>query len=180
MIPEGGLYRLITRSELPSAERFEAWVFDDVFPSVRQNGGYIAGQDNLEDKALLAKALVTARNILDAKDKEIEELQHKGRFFDAVTDSKTAVEMAAVAKLLDVGIGRNKLFEILRKERILMYNNQPYQKYVDRGYFRVIEQRYTKPDGETIISLKMLVYQRGIDYINRLLREKYGYCPAGC
>lgn len=39
-IPEGDLYRLITHSKLPAAERFEKWVFDEVLPSIRQTGGY--------------------------------------------------------------------------------------------------------------------------------------------
>lgn len=39
-IPEGDLYRLITHSKLPEAERFEKWVFDEVLPSIRKTGGY--------------------------------------------------------------------------------------------------------------------------------------------
>ena len=39
-IPEGDLYRLITHSKLPAAERFEKWVFDEVLPSIRKTGGY--------------------------------------------------------------------------------------------------------------------------------------------
>lgn len=47
IIPEGDIYRLIVRSKLPSAEKFEKWVFDEVIPSIRTNGGYIAGQESL-------------------------------------------------------------------------------------------------------------------------------------
>lgn len=39
-IPEGDLYRLITHSKLPAAERFEKWVFDEVLPTIRRTGGY--------------------------------------------------------------------------------------------------------------------------------------------
>lgn len=39
-IPEGDLYRLITHSKLPAAERFEKWVFDEVLPAIRKTGGY--------------------------------------------------------------------------------------------------------------------------------------------
>lgn len=49
-IPEGDVYRLITHSKLPSAERFESWVFDDVLPSLRKNGYYsLAPQENKPD-----------------------------------------------------------------------------------------------------------------------------------
>ena len=40
VIPEGDMYRLITNSELPSAEEFEMWVFDEVLPNIRQHGTY--------------------------------------------------------------------------------------------------------------------------------------------
>jgi hypothetical protein len=75
-----------------------------------------------------------------------------------------------VAKVLGIkGIGRNKLFEILREKKVLDRGNVPYQEYVDRGYFRVIEQKYTKPNGDTCINIKTLVYQKGVDFIRRLI-----------
>ena len=40
IIPEGDIYRLVIRSSLPSAERFENWIFDEVIPSIRKTGGY--------------------------------------------------------------------------------------------------------------------------------------------
>jgi len=40
-IPEGDLYRLIIRSKLPAAERFESWIFDEVLPSIREHGMYV-------------------------------------------------------------------------------------------------------------------------------------------
>ena len=96
-------------------------------------------------------------------------MQPKADFFDAVADSKTAVPMNDVAKTLAIkGMGRNKLFEFLRNNKILMNNNRPYQKYVDANYFRVIEQHFQK-DGEECINFKTLVYQKGIDYIRKVV-----------
>ena len=169
-IPEGDLYRLIAHSELPSAEKFEAWVFDEVLPSIRQNGGYIANQENLSDAEILAKAVIVAQNVIAQKDKLISEMKPKAEFFDTVASSKTAIPMDQVAKVIGKkGIGRNKLFAILRDKRILDRGNIPYQEYVDRGYFRVVEQKYTTPNGETHINIKTLVYQKGVDYIRRLI-----------
>jgi len=79
------------------------------------------------------------------------------QFFHDVTGSKTAIEMARVAKIIDCGMGRNQLFEFLRDEKVLMDGNIPYQKYVDNGWFRVVEQKYNKPSGETCINIKTLV-----------------------
>lgn len=54
-----------------------------------------------------------------------------------------------------------------------MHNNQPYQKYIDCGYFRVVEQKYTKPNSETAINIKTLVYQKGVNYIKKLLDKEH-------
>ena len=97
------------------------------------------------------------------------EQKPKVEFFEAVTNSKSAIDMGQVAKVLDKDIGRNKLFEILRNKKILQKDNIPFQTYIDRGYFRVIEVKYTKPDGSTNISLKTLVYQKGVSFINKVL-----------
>lgn len=40
VIPEGDIYRLIIKSQLPSADKFERWIFDEVIPQIRQTGSY--------------------------------------------------------------------------------------------------------------------------------------------
>lgn len=102
--------------------------------------------------------------------------QHKIEFYDDVTESSTAIDIGTVSKLLNFkGVGRNTLFEILRKEGILQHNNIPYQKYVDNGYFRVIESKWNDYiTGDVKISFKTVVYQKGIEYISKLLK-KLGY-----
>lgn len=178
-IPEGDVYRLIMRSKLPAAEKFESWVMDEVITSIRKNGGYIAGQETLSDDELLAKALMVAQNkiaerdrIIAQKQEHIEQMQPKADFFDAVADSKTAISMNEVSKVLGIkGLGRNNLFEFLRDNAILDRWNVPYQKYIDCGWFRVIEQKYTK-NGEEHISIKTLVYQKGVDAIRRKIEAQ--------
>ena len=49
VIPEGDMYRLITNSELPSAEKFESWVFDEVLPSIRKTGSYQSQQNSINE-----------------------------------------------------------------------------------------------------------------------------------
>lgn len=68
VIPEGDIYRLTTRSKLPSAEKFESWVFDEVVPSIRTNGGYIVGQETLSDDELMAKAILVAQKKIAERD----------------------------------------------------------------------------------------------------------------
>lgn len=72
-IPEGDIYRLIIRSKLPSAERFERWVFDEVLPSLRKHGGYIVGQETMSTEELLSRALLVAQSKIEEKDAKIAE-----------------------------------------------------------------------------------------------------------
>ncbi len=173
-INESGLYTLIIKSNLPNAKKFRKWVTSEVLPSIRKSGGYIAGQEEMSDAELMAKALLVAQRQIEERNKQIEVMKPKAEFFDAVTDSKTAFSMNEVAKVLDYkGIGRNKLFEFLREQKILDRYNVPYQRYVDCGWFRVIEQKYMK-DGEPVVTTKTLVYQKGVDAIRRKLQVVYG------
>lgn len=121
---------------------------------------------------IMARALRVADQTIASLNQKVLEMKPKADFFDAVTDSKQAIEMGQVAKVLDMGIGRNKLFEFLRAEKILMGNNQPYQRYIDEGYFRVVEQKFTKENGETMINIKTLVFQKGVNFIRKRLQKE--------
>ena len=167
IINESGLYSLILSSKLPEAKKFKHWVTSEVLPQIRKTGGYVAPRTYAE--ALRAYAdEVEQRERLE---RERQELLPKAEFFDAVTDSKTAISIGETAKVLDAGIGQNKLFAFLRDNNILKSDNTPYQRYIDMGYFRVVEQKY-EVNGEIRISIKTLVFQKGIDFIRRLLNKR--------
>lgn len=102
----------------------------------------------------------------------VEKLQPKADFYDAVTGSKDAIDMGQAAKVLNMGLGRNTLFAFLKDNKVLMVKTSlPYQEYIDRGWFRVIESKYTKPDATTHINFKVVVYQKGLDGIRKLLSK---------
>ena len=123
---------------------------------------------------IFARALKLADQTIANLNNKVLEMQPKADFFDCVADSKSAFSMNEVDKVLDYkGIGRNKLFEFLREQGILDRYNVPYQRYVDCGWFRVIEQKYVK-DGEPVVTTKTLVYQKGVDAIRRKLQVAYG------
>lgn len=167
VVNESGLYNVILRSDKPEAKPFRKWVTSEVLPSIRKNGGYIANQENLTPEQIVANALIVAQNIISQKDKQIEQMKPKAEFFDAVADSRTAISMNEVSKVLGIkGYGRNNLFEFLRKNGILDRWNVPYQRYIDCGWFRVIEQKYTI-QGEPCVTTKTLVYQKGVDAIRK-------------
>lgn len=82
-ITEGDLYRLITKSELPSAERFESWIFDEVLPSIRKTGGYVNNTDvfvntyfgelSEEQRSIVKSCLIS----IEEKQKKINNLQNE-------------------------------------------------------------------------------------------------------
>ena len=68
----------------------------------------------------------------EAKQKALAEnavMKPKADFYDTVANTESLFSMADVAKTLDMGIGRNKLFAFLRDKGILDKDNHPYQKY---------------------------------------------------
>lgn len=171
-ITEGNLYRLIAKSKLPSAEIFEKWVFDEVLPSVRKYGGYMLNQENMTPEQIIANALIFANNIINDQKNQIETMKPKAEFHDAVVGSSDTIDMGQVAKVLNMGVGRNTLFEILREEKVLRQNNEPYQAYIDKNWFRLVESKYQKPNGDTCINIKTVVFQKGVDDIRKILENR--------
>ncbi|NRT72473.1 phage antirepressor KilAC domain-containing protein [Clostridium beijerinckii] len=174
VIPEGDIYRLAAKSELPGAEKFEAWIFDEVLPSIRKTGMY-ATDELLDNPDLLIAAATKLKEERKARleaENKVKLLEPKGQFYDDVAGSKDSIEVGHVAKVLAIrGMGRNNLFSLLREKKVLDKNNIPYQQFVDLGYFRVLEQKYTVPSGETKINIKTMVFQKGIEFIRRKVGE---------
>mgnify|MGYP000857099764 CR=1 FL=1 len=87
-------------------------------------------------------------------------------FARAVEVSKGDIKIGEYAKILcdkDKGIdtGEIRLFALMRELGILMFNNEPLQKYLNMGYFRRKPQTFTKPNGERGLSLITLITPRG-------------------
>ena len=124
----------------------------------------------------LSEALLLAGTLakqIEEQTLQLELQQPKVAFYEAVTGSSDTIDIGEAAKVLNIkGIGRNNLFQLLREKGVLDSKNKPYQNYCDRGYFRVIESSYCKPDGSTHINLKTVVYQKGLDYIRKLLEAE--------
>lgn len=85
-----------------------------------------------------------------------------------------AISMDEAAKVLNLGFGRNTLFRILREERVLrsgaFVRNQPYQEYLDRGYFRVILQDFKKGEIPNL-GTKTLVEEKGMEFIRKKVEK---------
>lgn len=114
-----------------------------------------------------------------AKDAKLEEVKPKVEMFDAAMRSEDLTSISNTAKVLNMGIGPINLFRWLREQSVLMAKgykkNVPYQPYIDRGYFKVIEYTYQKDETDKV-QFKTLVTQKGMDWIRRKLAEA-GFAP---
>lgn len=184
LIPEGDIYRLIIRSKLSSAERFERWVFDEVLPAIHHNGGYIMGQEKLSDSELMAKAILVAQKTIEHKNQIIEQQKAKIEadrpktiFADAVSTSHTSILIGDLAKLIcqnGVQTGQKRLFQWMRENGYLMKSgasyNMPMQRYIEQGLFEVKESSVQNPDGSVRITRTTKVTGKGqLYFINKFL-----------
>jgi phage antirepressor YoqD-like protein len=183
-ISEANLYKTIFQSRKESAERFTDWVTSEVLPSIRKNGGYIAGQETLSDDELLSKALLVAHNkiaerdkIIEQKQARIEQMKPKAIFADAVATSRTSILIGDLAKLIcqnGYQIGQKRLFEWLRNNGYLCKSgssrNMPMQRYVEQGLFEVKESNVQNPDGSVRITRTTKITGKGqLYFVNKFL-----------
>lgn len=121
---------------------------------------------NLESPDFLRGLLLEYTERTIQAENQLKEQAPKVKFYDTVTTTEDTADMSQVAKIINrKGYGRNKLFALLREHRVLRKNNEPYQKYVDAGWFRLIESTWIDNDGERHIYFKTVVFQRGIEGI---------------
>ena len=184
-INESNLYKTIFQSRKESAERFTEWVTSEVLPSIRKNGGYIAGQETLSDEELMAKALLVANNkiaerdkIIEQKQARIEQMKPKEIFADAVATSHTSILVGDLAKLIcqnGYQIGQRRLFDWLRANGYLIKSggsyNMPTQRYVEQGLFEIKESNLVNPDGSVRITKTTKITGKGqVYFVNKFLK----------
>lgn len=172
-IPEGDIYRLVIRSNLEGAERFESWIFDEVIPQIRETGGYQLPQTYAE--ALRALADKAEQN--EKLTARIEVMRPKEIFADAVAASKTSILIGELAKLITQNgyeIGQTRLFKWMREHGYLIKDgsskNMPMQRYVQQGLFEIKESNVQNPDGSVRITKTTKVTGKGQQYfINKFI-----------
>ena len=187
LITEGDMYRLITHSKLPTAEKFEEWVFDEVLPSIRKHGMYATENtiDNILNDPDFGIRLLTELKEEKAKRKAVEEENKNNKpkviFADAVVTSQTSILVGELAKILkqnDIEIGEKRLFKWLRDNGYLIKRNgsdynMPTQKSVDLGVIEIKERAINNPDGSVRVTKTPKVTGKGQQYfINKFLNNK--------
>lgn len=175
----------LINERIEKLHRFKHWVTSEVLPSIRKNGGYIAGQETMSDEELMAKALLVANNkiaerdkIIEQKQARIEQMKPKEIFADAVATSHTSILVGDLAKLIcqnGVQIGQKRLFVWLRDKGYLIKSgssyNMPTQRYIEQGLFEIKESNLVNSDGSVRITRTPKVTGKGQVYlVNKFLK----------
>ncbi|EDO0311469.1 phage antirepressor [Listeria monocytogenes] len=184
-INEAGLYQLIFKSKLESAERFQDWVTSEVLPSVRKHGAYMTN-DTIEKAITDPDFLIKlATNLKEEKTKRIEAEQRleiqkpKVMFAEAVSDARGTILIRDLAKLIQqngIDIGEKRLFEWMRQRGYLISRkgtdyNRPTQKSMELGLFKIKETAIIRSSGaQTAITAK--VTGKGqLYFVNKFLEQ---------
>lgn len=160
-VNEPGLYALILGSRKPEAKAFKRWITHEVIPEIRKTGGYIAGQEMMDDDQLLANALMVAQRKIAERNKQLEAANEKIKadapkvlFAETVEKAETCISIGTLAKILNqagLDIGERRLFERLRNDKWLNSKgrnwNIPSQKSMDMGLMRVHESTISRSSG---------------------------------
>ncbi|WP_025683627.1 BRO family protein [Paenibacillus maysiensis] len=182
-VNEPGLYTLILGSRKPEAKQFKRWITHEVIPSIRKHGAYMS-PDTIE-KAILnpdflinlatelkneQTARIAAESKITEQKKQLKDQETPVAIYNLAISAQNTQSMNEVAKIL--GTGRNRLFNILREESVIIKDRTvPYQRYIDAGYFVVRER--PRASGDTVVNDPVSrVTAKGFDFIARLLKRR--------
>ncbi|BBH13353.1 phage antirepressor KilAC domain-containing protein [Chromobacterium haemolyticum] len=107
---------------------------------------------------------------------KVAEQAPKVQFHDDVAAAINCQTVGEVAK--ELGTGQNRLFRWLRERGFLMANNEPYQRFVDQGYFKVIPRSWKDRHGELHADKKTLITGKGLTYFHKLINNLPVDLPA--
>lgn len=184
-IPEGDIYRLAAKSELPGAEEFESWIFDEVLPSIRKHGAYMTPQkieDLVQNPDLViqlceqlkaeqgARKMLQAENSALAVDKQI--MQPKAEYFDELVDRNLLTNFRETAKQL--GIKQRDFIDFLLEQKYI-YRDQrgkimPYAAK-NKGLFEIKETANAKTKWS---GTQTLITPKGRETFRLLYMHKIG------
>ena len=148
VINESGLYSLVLSSKLSGAKKFKRWITSEVIPSIRKNGGYVNGQENMTPEELMAAALIMANKTIENQKVRLSTLtvenqimQPKADYFDDLVDRNLLTGLRETAKELRI---KPKEFISFLLSRKYLYRDKkgklmPYQVHVNNGLFELKE-----------------------------------------
>lgn len=185
IIPESDVYRLVMRSNLTSAERFQDWVCEEVLPAIRKRGAYLT-PDTVE--RVLSDPDTLIRLATDLKAERVKRAAVEAQaaldrpkivFADSIEVSKTSILVGEMAKLIKQAtgydIGQTRMFAWLRVQGYLhkggSQKNMPTQRSIDAGWMKIKEGTRTGSSGECHITKTTKVTGKGQIYFINMFKN---------
>ena len=172
-VNEYGLYNLILASRKKEAKEFKRWITHEVIPSIRKHGGYIAGQEQMTDEELMAKAVLMANSKIKELNKKNDELQTqnsqlivaneimkpKAEYFDDLVDRNLLTSFRETAKALKI---KEKVFVnfLLEHKYIFRDKRGKLQPFADKNK-GLFELKETKNDKTGWVGTQTLITPKG-------------------
>ena len=187
IINEPGLYGLVLASRKPEAKAFKRWITHEVIPEIRKTGGYIAGQEMMDDDQLLANALMVAQRKIAERNKQLEAANAKIQadapkvlFAETVEKAEGDILVRQLAKLMvqrGYETGEKRLYDLLRRDGFVIKanakdQNAPTQRSVDMGLMRSIERTVSSAEKTFISSTTVITPKGQIYFLNKYAPEK--------
>lgn len=172
-VNESGAYSVMLRSDKPKAKPLRLWVTQEVLPSIRKTGVYVAPSVDSDMMFKIAEAMRDKERQIAFLETEAAKNKPLVQFAEHVSTAANAISVGDFAKLLndeDIPIGRTRLFRWFKENGYLQGDNVPYQRYIDAGYFDVIEQTFNTPY-KKMVSVKTLITGKGQIYFTEKLRK---------
>lgn len=176
-ITEGDLYRLIMSSKLPAAQQFEAWVVDEVLPTIRRHGMY-AIDDLLANDEFLERAIVQLRAERAkrlAAEQALLEAAPKVSYYDIVLQSDSLLTTTEIAK--DYGLSAKRMNQILHEQGVQFRQSGRwflYARFAEQGYTQSKTHEYDEGKTRT----HMYWTQKGRLFVYDLLKNRLGLLPV--
>lgn len=190
-IPENVFYRLAMKAKNETAEKFQAYVADEVIPSIRKHGAYMTPktlQEMLSDPGAMIEVLQRLREeqerrkeletVINVKDQQIAEMTPKAGYYDLILMNKDVMPVSRIAK--DYVMSARRMNELLHEMGVQYRQGDIwllYQQYAGEGYTQTKTDLYVGGDGEQHAKVRTCWTQKGRLFIYDLLKNKYGILP---
>ena len=172
-IPEGDIYRLAAKSQIPGADEFERWIFDEVLVSINHTGGYLGNTENMSDFELVSRALLIVQKQLEQRDETIRKIAPDAEYAQNCLLAENGIVTSSIAK--DYGMSADSFNKLLKGLKIQYKRGGQwllYAPYQAEGYMVSKTTPITHSDGRVEMKVTSLWTAEGRKFLYDFLKER--------
>ena len=172
-IPEGDIYRLAAKSQIPGADEFERWIFDEVLVSINHTGGYLGNTENMSDFEIVSRALLIVQKQLEQRDETIRKIAPDAEYAQNCLLAENGIVTSSIAK--DYGMSADSFNKLLKGLKIQYKRGGQwllYAPYQAEGYMVSKTTPITHSDGRVELKVTSLWTAEGRKFLYDFLKER--------